>query len=83
MKYPIGSRVKVSAAIDETADKRFIGKTGIITRLNGNNQTCNPPHHPLHEVTFEPGQWPKGEKEPRTLKETFWHEELTLITSTT
>lgn len=97
MKHPIGTRVTVTSATDETTDLRFIGKIGTVTRYNTNGETGNTEEDPLHVVEFDTQQFERGQPIPQqvcegdtdfdeklnnpTITEEFWFEELTAQTS--
>jgi hypothetical protein len=67
--YPVGTKVKVIKAIDETCLPEQIGKTGEVIELNANGETGNYEDCPLHIVKFSDGSGHDG----------FWFEELTIL----
>lgn len=53
MKHPIGIKVKVVKATDDTCNENFIGLNGIVVAHNVNGATGNTLGDPLHVVQFE------------------------------
>lgn len=82
MKYPIGTRVKVVQAADDTIDELCMGCEGTVVGHNDNGMTGNTETDPLHDVKIDmntvPTDHPQYKADAYRIG-TFWYEELEVV----